>query len=428
MILRFACSNYCSLRDQQVLNLTASSLEDYSRGLIECPASPSGTALPAVLIYGTNASGKSNFISAMDMMRILVLYSYTNWQPDKELSYHPFLLDDANSNAPSHFDADFAIEGVRYHYGFEVTNIAFESEWLYAIPNSRDRLLFEREGNQFHFGRELKGQNKTIAELTRPNSLFLSTAAQNNHRQLSKIFAYFKSIQGIQQFAKSGQMSSTQLRRYGLDPRVITFLEKIGTGVVGYKEEDLSFASGYPKFQKDLITSFRSISKYPINIGLAEVGKNIRLAHRGAHDKLGYFELEMESSGTRRLLIVLTEIFRALDEGSPIYIDELDACLHTHVGEALLKLFCSPEINRNGAQLIATTNDTNLMNSSLMRRDQVWFAEKRSDGATSLFPLSDFRTRSGDDIEKGYRQGRFGGVPTIQLNATSPSVEESDES
>ena len=119
MLLRFAVSNYYSLRDLQVLNLTASTLKDDSEGLIECPASPTGSILPAIVIYGANASGKSNFISAMDMMRVLVLYSHTNWQPDEELSYHPFLLDDANSNAPTHFEADFVIEGVRYHYGFQ---------------------------------------------------------------------------------------------------------------------------------------------------------------------------------------------------------------------------------------------------------------------------------------------------------------------
>ena len=342
MLLRFAVSNYYSLRDLQELNLTASSLKDDGQGLIECPVSPTGSALPTVLIYGANASGKSNYLSAMDMMQKMVLYSHTNWQLDDELPHYPFLLDDVNSKASSHFEVDLVIDGVRYHYGFETTEVAFNSEWLYAIPKSRSRLLFEREENQFHFGRELKGQNKIIAEMTHSNSLFLSAAAQNNHKQLSKIFSYFKSIRGLQPISRSGLMLSTNMRRYGLDRRVITFLKNIGTGVVGYKEEDFSFASGYPIFQEDLITIFRSVCKYPKNIGLAEVDKSIKLAHRGANDKLGYFELEMESSGTRRLLIVLTEIFRALDEGSPIYIDELDASLHTHVGEALLKLFCSP--------------------------------------------------------------------------------------
>ena len=108
-------------------------------------------------------------------------------------------------------------------------------------------------------------------------------------------------------------------------------------------------------------------------------------------------------------------VFRALDQGVPICVDELDASLHTHASEAVLELFCSSDTNPKGAQLIATTHDTNLMKSSALRRDQLWFVDKDAGGATQLYPLSDIRTRRGDDFEKGYLQGRFGGVPTSEL-------------
>ena len=137
----------------------------------------------------------------------------------------------------------------------------------------------------------------------------------------------------------------------------------------------------------------------------------IELAHRARDGNSVYFDLSLESAGTRRLLVVLGLAFRALDEGAPIFIDELSANLHTHASEAVLELFCSPETNPKGAQLVATTHDTNLMNSPALRRDQLWFTSKDTSGATQLNPLTDIRTRRGDNFEKGYLQGRFGAVP-----------------
>ena len=138
----------------------------------------------------------------------------------------------------------------------------------------------------------------------------------------------------------------------------------------------------------------------------------IELAHRGRKGEAVYFDLDSESAGTRQLLMVLSLAFQALDKGVPLCIDEVDASLHTYASEAILKLFCLSEINRNGAQLIATTHDTNLMKSSVLRRDQLWFTEKTSEGATELYPLTDIRTRKGDNIELGYLQGRYGALPS----------------
>jgi AAA15 family ATPase/GTPase len=108
---------------------------------------------------------------------------------------------------------------------------------------------------------------------------------------------------------------------------------------------------------------------------------------------------------------MLGTIYRALDKGTVIVIDELDASLHTQAGTAVLALVSSTALNPKGAQLITTTHDTNLLRSELLRRDQIWFTEKDEGGATHLYPLSDFTTRKGDNIEKGYLQGRFGAIP-----------------
>ncbi len=137
----------------------------------------------------------------------------------------------------------------------------------------------------------------------------------------------------------------------------------------------------------------------------------IEFAHRGLTGEPIYLGLNRESAGTRRLLILLSRAFQALDRGAPMVIDELDLSLHTQACEAVLALFSSPKTNPKGAQLIATTHDTNLLRSTLLRRDQIWFTDKDEEGATHLYPLTDIRTRKGDNIEKGYLQGRYGAIP-----------------
>ena len=124
-----------------------------------------------------------------------------------------------------------------------------------------------------------------------------------------------------------------------------------------------------------------------------------------------YLDMADESEGTRRLLRLLIPMFRALDTGAVMVVDELDASLHTHACEMLIELFSSPKTNPKGAQLIATTHDTNLLRSRHLRRDQIWLTEKDTEGATHLYPLTDFRTREGDNLERGYLQGRFGAIP-----------------
>ena len=413
MLLRFGVSNHLSIRERQELSFVASSLKDPDEGLIDC-AAVNGSIVPAIVIYGANASGKSNLVDVMQAMLALILLSHTKGKPDGGVPRRPFRLDPDSSQKPSRFDIDFVIDGVRYHYGFEASDTEFVTEWLYAFPRSHRRTLYERVGNQFSFGRSLRGPNRIIASLTRPNSLFLSAAAQNDHEQLSRVYGYFGSIEGFQEIDIPGAMAPAQLAEQAVDERVIKFLEKVGTGIIGYQRKETVVSEQEQAFQRE-ITEFIGRKLADISLGpetdVKDKRVSIEFAHRGRDGKQVYFELDRESAGTRRLLFVLTLAFRALDEGVPLFIDELDASLHTRASEAVLSLFCSRENNPKGAQLVATTHDTNLMESSVLRRDQLWFVQKDAEGATELFPLTDIRTRKGDNIEKGYLQGRYGAVP-----------------
>ena len=413
MILRFGVSNHLSIRDSQELSFVTSSLKDESAGLIDCSAAPNGSLLPAAVIYGPNASGKSNLINAIHTMCSMVLTSQTKGEPGGGVPRHPFKLDPACSQMPSRFDIDVVVEGVRHHYGFKASSKAFESEWLYAFPKSQRRTLFERDGDEFRFGRGLRGQNNDIAGLTRPNSLYLSAAAQNSHEQLSRIFGFFRSMLGVRGVAVHSGMASGQLTKQGMDSRVIDFLKNINTGVITYRRKETELPEEVRTANQEIFAVLKRVvgPRGDFEMDLGDKHVTIELAHQGRDGEVVYLELDRESAGTRRLLILLGLAYKALDKGRPLYIDELDASLHTQASAAVLKLFCSPETNPKGAQLIATTHDTNLLESSVLRRDQVWFTEKDSEGATQLYPLIDIRTRKGDNIERGYLQGRYGAVP-----------------
>ena len=423
MLLRFGVANHLSIFESQELSLSASSLKDYEDGLIACEAVPSGSIVPAVVIYGANASGKTNLLNALSRMQKMVLLSQTKGEPGQGVQRSVFRLDPECSQAPSHFDVDFIIDNVRYHYGFETTNERFTSEWLYAFPKSHRRKMFERSCEGFSFGRWLSGQNNSIAKLTRPNSLFLSAAAQNSHEQLSRIYQYFRSINFVGPSAVHGIEASTRFTEHGLDSRVIDFLKSMDTGVVGFRKKETEMSDKARAIDRD-IKAVMEKHGYPVPTDSDEDDKHvaIELAHRGRGGESVYFDLDLESAGTRRLLIVLSVVYEALDNGTPLCIDELDANLHTQAGNAVLELFCSPLTNPNGAQLIATTHDTNLMRSEVLRRDQLWFAEKNPEGATELYPLTDIQTRKGDNMELGYMQGRYGGVPGNRPVPTSFEV------
>ena len=418
MLLRFRVSNHLSFRDLQEVSFVASSLKERKGYLIDCAAAPNNAVVPAAVVYGANASGKSNLVDAMQTMRAMVLRSHTEGDPGGGVARQPFRLDPAWLQAATQFDIDFVSEGTRYHYGFQASDEAFVSEWLDVYPKAYRRLAFSRDSSEFTFGRWLKGQNSSIAKLTRPNSLFLSTAAQNGHEQLSKVFEYFRSIQIVRDIANRGTEPMTRLARVEPDRRVIAFLGKLGTGVVDVRRNDAKNSEQLLKLVRPIATA---VGKSPH--GLAEeLGSGgmepvVELAHRGRNNEPIPLDLDRESAGTLRLLVVMGIVYRALDEGTPVLMDELDASLHTHASEAVLGRFCSAESNLKGAQLLATTHDTNLMKSSRLRRDQLWFTQKDAEGATQIYPLSDFKTRWGDNFELGYLQGRYGAVPFEALES-----------
>ena len=411
MLLRVSVSNHLSIHDPQVLLFKASSLRDHEEGLIECSAAPRGLVVPALVIYGANASGKSNLIHGIRTMLRMVLHSHTRGTAGGGVPRNAFKLDATSPEKPSRFEIDFVRDGVRHHYGFEASDAEFETEWLFAFPKGYRRLLFERNRDEYHFGRELRGRNRVIAELTRPNSLFVSAAAQNRHEQLSDVYSYLTSLNAFMSVSIPSAEAAAAFGHDGIDHRVIRFLERVNTGVCDYRTREVPLPEEILSLRRELFDLMSKRANVSFETDTEDQQVTVELGHRTRGGETAFLDLNLESAGTLRLLMVLSLAYSALDEGMPLMIDELDASLHTHATEAILRLFCSRETNPKGAQLIATTHDTNLLAVPVLRRDQLWFTEKDTYGATQLFPLTEVRTRSSDNFEKGYLQGRYGAVP-----------------
>ena len=419
MIISFDVENYRSINKRQHISFVASSLKDCEEGIIETSAFNEGRLLPALLIYGANASGKSNLIKALNAMISTVLFSHSRGKPGARIpTRKQFLLDSAANETETTFEMNLVFDGVRYSYGFALFEDFVSEEWLYSYPHGTPRKLFEREEQNFSFGRNLKGRNATIAELTRKDSLFLSAAAQSGHEQLTDLYNFFDSIQVETSLSLSGHAAEMRIKdehQWKIDDDVIRFLSEINTGIVGYRTKDREVSDEEREITKKLNLAVKSVmDEVEADIEIKTSGdsdKVIELEHQGADGESKHFPIQLESAGTLRLLSALPKVLGVLKTGGMVIVDELDLSLHTQAAAKLLGLFCSREHNPHGAQILATTHDTNLLESKCLRRDQVWFVSKTELGATEIYPLTDIRTRPSDNIEKGYLQGRFGATP-----------------
>ena len=408
MLIRFRVANFRSLRDDQELSMV-SALRGGRTDLV--PVEGLGIDLLRVAgIYGPNAAGKSNLLDALLFMAEAVVGSHRLWPPVGPIPREPFLLDAKSHEEPSLFEVDLVIGGVRYQYGFALDSEKIVEEWLHVFPRGRRQVWLSRdveEAEPFAFGKHLKGNNRILARMTRPNCLFLSVAAGYNHEALLPVYRWF--AQGFRFAAAEERVSWASLQQFlGRRERkeneaaLLDLLQRADLGVTGF--EVRKEAPG------------RSSEEQP------------DLFLRSPDGGLWVFELKhqtgratvslpaaKESRGTRAWLSLVGPILEALESGSLLCVDELDASLHPRLAVEVIQIFQNPDLNPKGAQLLFNTHDTSLLGTLLgepvLHRDQVWFVEKDRDGASRLYPLTNFKPRKVENVERGYFHGRYGAIP-----------------
>jgi len=413
MIIRFSVENFRSIRDRQELTMVASSLKDQSESLI--PIEQVGIDLvPVAAIYGANASGKTNVVQALNYMCQAVASSHRNWQPDKPIPRPAFALDDS-PHRPSSFEIEFVVSQVRYQYGFSLDDLKIQEEWLYAYPNGKKQRWYARvetPARKFVFGRNLLGdKNRTIEALTRTNSLYLSAAAQNNHELLLPIYNFFANDIRFS-FGKGPALETSNMCSDDKQRAVLLrYLEAADLGIAGVRVEDMKLEAPLEKAMSAFISALREVTPQS-EVTIPKLVQPL-FQHRAIGESRIEFGQENESGGTMAYFSLLAPVLKALDRGGVLCVDELDASLHPLLALEIVRNFTEKKLNPQGAQLIFNTHDTNLLDSSLLRRDQVWFTEKDSSGSTHLYPLSDFRPRKDENLKRGYLQGRYGAIPFI---------------
>jgi hypothetical protein len=423
MLVEFRVENHRSIREEQVFSMEAGRVngaDDVRPRHVKGNPMP---LLPVAAIYGANASGKSNVLDALAFMQIAVLLSYRIWPPGGGVpGLTPFLWD-GYRNKPSLFEIVIIIDDVRYQYGFVLGDHRIHEEWLYAWPKGRKQRWFERDwddesGYTFSFGDHLKGA-RFVEEFTRDNALFLSVAAQNANEQLTSLYEWFQKLRVVN--------TSKQLVGFidkERDQWLALALQKSGQSDVSHESLEASKLEAF----RDLIGAadfgIVDFKPDPIKPG------GYLFQHR-VNDGDPWLDLDYESDGTKALFSRAQLIIDVIWRGGTIVIDELEKSLHPLLAQRIIDLFNDPLGNPLNAQIIFTTHDTNLLSglrsSVPLRRDQVWLTEKSREGTTRLFPLTDYQPRKGENLEKGYLVGRYGGVPvTTDFSRSSWPLRSSD--
>jgi hypothetical protein len=433
MLVEFSVENYRSIQEKQTLSMVAADNETMlDSNTFPVPNNDDLRLVTSAAIYGPNASGKSNLLKAIQVLKNLVITSASRMQIRDKLPVEPFKLNSETAKKPSSFEVIFIHEKIRYEYGVSLNRERVFEEWLIAYPNEVQENWFARkylpdnpkfepnEGYKWSFGKGLKGEKRRIQKFVRSNSLFISHAAQNNHPQLREIFKYFSERINIleHRYTDIGFSLSILNNDISLRENFIKLMLKADVGISDIKididprltSEDLSEID---PFHLQFINEKGNLH-YMMDetLDTLEESDIITIHKMNDSDQEVEFDIVDESTGTKRLFEIAGYWLYVLQNGEILIIDELETSLHSVLSKALIKMFNNPEINKNNAQLIFTTHDTTLLDDETFRPDQIWFTEK-DNSMTKLYSLFDFRPRENESLQKGYLLGRYGAIPFI---------------
>ncbi|MBP5457461.1 MAG: ATP-binding protein [Paludibacteraceae bacterium] len=419
MLLDFSVENYRSFYRKKTLDLQSQKLSEDAKENVGQELSYN--VLKTLVVYGANSSGKSNLISALQMMEYCVLSS-VKLNPNDSLPYEPFLLL-KNNTKPSLFEVSFIRNGFCYRYGFSYTKTEIVDEWLFRKTTKRsvEKALFIREKEGIAFEDQKFPEGIGLESKVNNNRLFLSLCAQLGGEISNQVISWFE-----KDFNVASGLNNQNYRRFSkrqfheksnTSQKALDFFKtlRLGFNEILTREEETPFSLNFVK------------ESSPLYNGSSETIKSIEI--ESVHDlynskgeisgSISFSFYEKESSGTQKLFDMSGPIFDTLEKGGILVVDELDAKMHPLISQQIIRLFNSPTTNPRNAQLIFSTHDTHLLSSKMLRRDQIWFTEKNEAEQTDLYCLTDIvlpdgsKPRNDANYEKNYIAGRYGAVPYI---------------
>ena len=419
MLVNFTVKNYRSFKEERTFSMEASSIEEHEGSVIKAG---NQRLLPLTIIYGANSSGKSNLIMALGVMRHVVKES-VRLNASDPLLYDPFALDEISRSAPTLFEAQFIQGENRYRYGFEYTKKEIVSEWLYENRLGEEEVeLFVRSKDVIEVSEKAFPEGRGKEDLTNANRLFLSLVAQLKGEKSNVVMACV---------GECNMVSGIETERYenftfemfmehlnGADEAQTFFKElQLGFNSFSVKKTDITTEklASLPELKRQQVEKEMSTHTFVEAI----TTHNIYNEDGQVLREDDFYSDDMESDGTKKVIELSGPIFDTLINGKTLIVDELDAKLHPLLTRNIVLLFMDPERNKHGAQLIFATHDTNLLDLSVLRRDQIWFAEKDKVESTDIYSLVEFEEDGQEepnnkhDIERDYIRGRYGAIPFI---------------
>lgn len=405
MVLQFSCSNHKSIKKKITFSAIAGSDNTFEETL---KSFSNVRVMRSAVIYGANGSGKSNFIGALEFMRNLVSESIKH-QPGQGIFQAPHKLN--SDSVPSEYDIQFVKNDIRYAYGFSIVKNAVQNEYLYYFPKGRQVKIFEREAMEIKPGDKYKNAFDVSLGVLKENRLFLScTANYTNLKEIEEAFLFFKDdIVVYNPHANNWTEYSIQLMQQNKDIKniFVEILQALGTGVKDIKV----------KLEKTRLTAKDLPQEMPEALKVLMTSQEANMIEA----KLIYDEFETdlmveESTGIKRLFEVVCPIIDIINNGKILVCDEIETSLHESIVYQIVKLFNRARKDQF-AQLIFSTHDTSLLDSSLFRRDQIWFTQLDKQRATDLYSLVEIKNvRKTENLEKGYISGKYGAIPVLNRN------------
>jgi len=406
MLISFTIGNHLSIKDRRRFSLEASTVREFKETNTFDTSITDLHLLKGAALYGPNASGKSNLLKALGFITRFAKDSAKAFQPNDELPYTPFRLSTETLDKPSFFEIEFIHQKTKYRYSFELTDKEIVSEKLHFQKKIKEYLIFERKGHDIHVGEDFSEANK-IKKHTRPNALFLSTAALLNIEWAAPILETFDKFQYIHIRIPSGLSFAEKTGNLLNDPKYRSQISKLlSASKLGFDEVSIE---PYTLKADTTDSSTPASSKF----FFSEQKINLTLTVHDQFDSKGKavskvsFHLEQESDGTKKYFSLIGHIVEALREGKVLVVDEFTSHLHPVLAEQLIRLFHNPKLNKANAQLIIATHNTYLLNEELYRKDQIYFTEKDTLQATMLTNLNDYKDiRQDTKFEKRYIHDR----------------------
>ncbi len=415
MLLLFKVRNHTSFKNESILDLRATTYTQHPTHIIKMPEKDIALIKTAA-IYGANASGKSNFISAMFFFKWYISSQFISKNKDimseeakkASILLEPFLLSNEKEKS-SEFDIIFIHNGKQIQYGFECLDNKILNEWYYID----DKKVFEREnGTSLTYGKQyydkLNVYNKVPSERLYISVLEYFLEDDDKEKIIGDFIEFLHSEfnvfteilfeSTIKKIAGSALISKKLIEDLSFRRKVENYLSKIDIGIKGLSIETVDQ-------HKDNGQIIKQKSIKTIHCVYDETGKVI------GEKK---FELNQESTGTLRFLAYIQNVIDMINRGGIFIVDEMSARLHPLLTKLIVDIFQSSKNNK--AQLIFTTHDISLLNHNQFRRDEVIFVDKNQKGESSLYALSDLKVREDATFSKDYLQGKYGAIPIFNYN------------